>query len=244
MDVSIDKLLASRNSRRLENPGDDIAAKARAPVSKLLARHFSAFNKLRAHLVSPSQHPVIASKGAVQTICDCLKDLGWISQIGKKRDRWGLSVKDVGVNQYLRGAWLEEYVYLAHIEAGCDEIYFSQKVEWTVEGITGSNEIDVMARRGGVLSFTSCKCIQPFGHGLDKLRAFLSEADYWDRHFASGSGRVLLMTTADFYDEINGNSHRYPLLLARARILEVDMAGLEDLEAGKLPGIIESHWSG
>lgn len=147
---------------------------------------------------------------------------------------------------YLAGQWLEELAYFAVRQSGADEAYFQQRIEWRVDGVTGTNEIDVIARRGGLLSFTSCKAYDPrFGGSARtraKLRQFLLEADYWDTHFFDGKGRAVLMVTADLIDEARRNGARLPTLFARAKVLNVDIVSLDFFQWDSLVGQFREHW--
>lgn len=242
MDSStIDNLLSKRKARRIGETGDKELARSRSSVSRFLAEHFTAYDRLRGHLLHPEHFPIYETASACDEITQYLEDLYWINRTGVRT--WTLK-DDFEIRSYLSGGWLEEYAFLAYEAAGTDEVYFGQKIEWKVGSVVGKNEIDVIARRGDTLSFTSCKTIQTGktqGH-MAQLRNFLTEADYWDIHFAGDNGRALLIVTADFIDEMSGNSHRYPQLMARASILDVSVAGLESLAWAKLVQLIKEHW--
>ena len=239
--TTIDQLLAQHDARRGKKAGDKQAAHARAEHSRFIAKHFVLYDHLRAHLFHPHQHPIVAFSQQENHLPEYFHKLGWIKPAGNQR--WRVS-NDDDIRVYLSGGWLEELVFLAHEAAGADEVYFGQDIEWTVNNIHGKNEIDVIARRGDVLSFTSCKAIRPEKSAahMEQLRGFLTETDYWNIHFANDKGRALLVVTADFMDEYN-KSHRYPSLAARAFVLCVDMAGLEQMQWDRLVQAIEQHWS-
>ena len=133
---------------------------------------------------------------------------------------------------------------MAHLEAGCDEVLYSQKISWKLNGVKGDNEIDVIACRGDILSFTTCKSMIPeYSSGnADIIWDSIMEADYWDHHFADGKGKVLMVCTADFYNEYRYQQHRYPRLAAKATILEVNMVGLEELKWDCFVRKILEHW--
>jgi hypothetical protein len=61
-----------------------------------------------------------------------------------------------------------------------------------------------------------------------RLRNLPFEADYRNTHFSASTDRTLLVCTADVINEMHANGHRYPMLLARATIVEVDVIGLEE----------------
>lgn len=239
--MSIEKLLRRRNSRLLSEGGDTGSAEARLMHSKYLAENFTYFDILRTHLFHPNQHPTVNEKGLAEAPIHYLMNLGWIARAGRSSFR--INGND-DVHAYLAGGWLEELVFLAHRAAGVDEAYFGQQIEWQVNETYGENEIDVIARRGETLSFTSCKTLRAEkanGH-MGTLRNFLTETDYWNIHFAEDRGKALLVTTTDMVDEMNNNRERYPALLARATILNVSVAGLEHLQWDRLVDVIEKHW--
>lgn len=243
MNSDIDHLLAQRHSQRAGHPGNPEQARTRLELSRFLADRYVTFDPLRNHLFHPEHGHALDKKmlQAAKPVIDRLHDLGWIKPNGNH----GWKPTDTGNSHaYLAGGWLEELAFCAHEAAGVDEASFSQKIEWTVKGIPGKNEIDVIARRGNLLSFTSCKTVQPQkSQGKSStLRDFLTEADYWNIHFANDRGRALLIVTADFYDEMRRNAHRYPELFARASVLQVSLVGLEELRWDRLVERVHEHW--
>lgn len=238
---TINNLLAKRGSKLTGKKTDKLLARARADDSRFLGEHFVEFDRLRAHLYHPNHFPTLNHSFDSEPVTKYLSSRGWIERTGVKT--WSVA-EDSDIRSYLSGGWLEEYAFLAHEAAGVDEVYFGQEIEWRIGDVVGKNEIDVIARRGEVLSFTSCKTIQADktqGH-MAQLRGFVTETDYWNIHFADDQGRALLVVTADFIDELNGNAHRYPQLMARASILNVTVAGLESLAWPRLVESIKAHW--
>ncbi|MFA6203151.1 MAG: DUF1887 family CARF protein [Gallionella sp.] len=241
---NVDSLLAKRNTCRIGKAGNHSDAINRLEISKLLANNYEGFNVLRKHLIHPKDQPKISNPSKnVKSSIELLSDLGWITHV--QNGRWEFS-KGTASSEYafIKGNWLEEYVYCAHIHAGVDEVSYGQEVEWKVGDVIGKNEIDVIARRGDKLSFTSCKTQHPFpaNGSTNQITGFLTEVDYWDTHFANNNGKLLLVVTADFIDEMENNRHRYPLVVARASVLNVDMIGLEDLRWDRLVEKIGMHW--
>ncbi len=243
MKTDIDNLLAKRHTRRVGIPGNHELALSRLELSKFLAERFTDYDPLRNHLFHPEHAHTLnrTSTDKAKPVISRLHDLGWIKPAGPAH--W-LPTNVDDSRAYLGGGWLEELAYCAHMAAGVDEANFGQEVEWQVQGIVGKNEIDVIARRGDLLSFTTCKTVQPDKNQSKNatLRGFLTETDYWNIHFADDQGRALLIVTADFYDEMRRNRHRYPELLARASILEVTLIGLEELHWDRLVQRVHEHW--
>ena len=242
--ISIDDLLARRNTSRIGMAGSHDLAFKRLEISKLLAKNYVGFNELRKHLIHPDSQPKINNfSRELRSSVELLENLGWVRRVSN--DCWKfIQGTNSSEFMYIKGNWLEEYVYCAHIQAGVDEATYGQEIEWQVGEVIGNNEIDVIARRGELLSFTSCKTQNPFpaNGATGQITQFLTEVDYWDTHFANNTGKLLLVVTADFIDEIKDNRHRYPLVDARASILNVDMVGLEDLQWDRIVEKIEKHW--
>jgi len=242
--LSIDELLERRNTKKVGQAKKHDEAKSRLEISKLIAENYEGFNVLRKHLIHPKSQPkIVDSSRQVKFVINTFADLGWIAQ--EKNCTWrftkGTDSKEFA---FVKGNWLEEYVFCAHLQAGVDEASYGQEIEWQVGDVTGKNEIDVIARRGDRLSFTSCKAKSPFlsQGATTEISGFLAEVDYWDTHFSNNQGKLLLVITADFIDEMQNNRHRYPQVVARASILNVDMIGLEDLGWDRLVGKICQHW--
>lgn len=239
--ITVESLLARRKARLSGETKNKEKARERSRESRFLAENFPSYDQLRAHLYHPHHFPTFEVSLKNVAVTGRLETLGWIERTGLRT--WSVA-DDFEIRSYLSGGWLEEYSFLAHEAAGADEVYFGQEIEWRVGDVVGKNEIDVIARRGDVLSFTSCKTIQADktqGH-MAQLRGFVTETDYWNIHFADDQGRALLVVTADFIDELNGNAHRYPQLMARASILNVTVAGLESLAWPRLVESIKAHW--
>ncbi len=239
---TINSLLSQRKAKISGKPSNTLLAQKRIESTRFIANNFMSFNLIRPHLFHPHDKKTVKNPHNSKKVIDYFLAKNWIKSSGK--NAWVLNV-DNELRFYLAGGWLEEYVYFAHIEAGVDEIYFGQQILWNVNGVYGKNEIDVIARRGDVLSFTSCKTIntKKSDKHMGKMRHFITETDYWNIHFANDKGRALLVVTADLVDEFHGHQHRYPQLLSRATILDVSIAGLEELRWEKLVKTIDTHWS-
>lgn len=249
---SLDALLARRNARRIETAGDPARAEARRDLSLLLWRSWAAFDPLRRHLDSQRPHdperrghrPFHAVQPAQHLLVEHLTVGGYIRP---QRPGFWRMTDDPDRQIYLRGGWLEELGFLAIVASGADEAVFAQKIEWQVGPLGGTNEIDVLARKGDVMSVMSCKTAtpvyEPENQGLrDKFRQFLFEADYWDQHFADGQGRAVLLVTTDLFDERAG-SWRCPTLAGRAQVLNADLIGTDHDRWGSLVDALRRHWA-
>jgi hypothetical protein len=246
---TMDDLLADRNTRRqLDKQHQTDAEKhagamRRLEITKQLANHFSSFNRIKNHLVH--SHPAPHPTREVHAVIDLLVNTGLLEMVDKSEYRAPFNPGTENFDYLLKGRWLEEYVYCAQFAAGVDEACYSQELFWKVGEYDGKNEIDVIARRGEKLSLTSCKSRPPMKEAgtKDELSTFLDEVHFWDAHFAGDKGKLLLVTTADLIDEVQNNRHRYPLLAARATIVDVGLLGMEDLRWDLLVKKIDEHWN-
>lgn len=240
--ATIDELLRLRNARRLSGGGNPALARSRLPHSQFIGEHYALYDLVRPHLLHHKDFPFVDERGPSAAVIRYLMRLGWIVRMRPNSFR---IADNNGIRNYLAGGWLEELVYMAHREAGVDEAYYGQQIEWHVNGVLGQNEIDVIARRRDTLSFTSCKTLRAYKSDgqMALLRNFLTETDYWNIHFADDKGRALLIVTTDMIDEMHHNRQRYPELLARATILNVSVAGLEHLRWDRLVQFVDRHWS-
>lgn len=212
----------------------------RQRLSRLLLEYYGTYNSLRLHLFHPDRLPHLAVRSD-HAVLRALQGRGWIRQVDAAH--WVPHRLPVPDRAYLQGGWLEELLFLAHHAAGCDELHLGAQLEWQVGDVLGANEVDVLARRGGILSFTSCKCVQPLGPSThEQVRQFMLEVAYWNTHFAQDQGRAVLAVTADMHDELRNDELRYPALYARAVVIDVDLLGLEHLGWDRLVSALRRHW--
>jgi hypothetical protein len=157
----IDNFLESRKVKRIGSSGNGNQAKSRLELSKFLASNYLEYDSLRRHLSHPKQHSSFLMSKSSEVLINILIRLKWIEP-GLNQDSYILSENhSIEVKNYLFGHWLEEYVFCAFEAAGADEVFFSQKVQWVVDGVHGENEMDVIARREKIIGFVSCKAIRP-----------------------------------------------------------------------------------
>lgn len=238
---TIASLLAPHHTYLTDHTGDKSQARTRAPLTRLLAARYPAWDSLRRHLFEPHHHPSLRRNEGVMALAKQLEQQGWIvrSQPGCYQTA-DLCNED---SVYLRGGWLEEYAWLAYEAAGCDEVYFAQKVRWHVGEVAGENELDVIARRGKQLSFASCKSLKPMATANhDKLRDFSNELLSWDMHFSATEAKTLLITTADLLDETRHRTERFPTIKTRAQVYDMDVLGLEDMAWHRFVQAVDLHW--
>lgn len=248
---SLDSLLAKRAARRLGPGGDPDKAEARKDLSLMLWRDWAAFDGLRRHLNDQmprdperrGREPYHAETPAEDRLLDHLSVLGFIK--AQQPGFWRIT-EDREKRDYLRGCWLEELGFLAMRASGADEVAYAQEIAWTVGDHHGTTEIDVLARKGDILSVVSCKTAKSDYHPDDAaqrhhLYKFLMEADYWDEHFAGGAGRAVVLVSTDLYDD-RRNTWFCPAVAARARILDVDLIGTDFDRWSSLVDALRRHW--
>lgn len=232
--ITIDSLLRKHRACRHGVAGSPQASRKRLETSKFLAEHYPDYDRLRLHLVNPAQHPNIANEAdGVKKTARHLANLGWIEPADYRGSRYRYSRKaDNDIRNYLRGHWLEEYVFEAFLAAGADEACYGQKLTWGGKAAPSFFEMDVIARKGEQLMFVSCKAISPGPEqGMStELRGFMSEALSWDHLFSAGDAKVMIVTTADMVDERKSNSARYPQLKDQAKWLDQALVGVEQLK--------------
>jgi hypothetical protein len=237
--ATIAQLLVRRGVRLAGAGGDPVLARARAGLSRHLWEEYRAFNPLRLALVR--EQPFHPMDPAQRRVRDALVAAGLLVAVGGGR----IEPMSDDAERYLRGGWLEELAFCAVVAAGAEEAFFAQPVDWTVDGHLGRNEIDVIARRGDVLSFTSCKAVSPTLSAATPDRArldgYVLESAYWDLHFADGHGRAMLLVATDLVDE-QRDAARFPSVAGRARVLDVDLVGLDHGRWADLVAAYVAHW--
>lgn len=181
----------------------------------------------------------------MRRLLDRMVSAGLIIRSGRKGS---YSFRSPAAKRYLTGGWLEELGWLAMVAAGADEACFGQQIEWNLDGHQGRNEIDVIGRRGNILSFVSCKTAAARHRGdrrtTAKFTDFLHETHYWDLHFAAGDARAMLLVTTDLIDEAKGDRPRSELLFTRATVLDVDLIGRDAFDWSRLVNAMRDHWEG
>lgn len=245
---TIGAILRQNRAQLLGTSGDSRAAFGRLEISKLLASTFEAYNELRLHLFHPEKVPSLRNAGrATKAITDKLLAEGWIKATDRERSEVVLNsqLRDPAIALYLRGHWLEEYLFCALCNAGADECYYGQKIQWGNPEAPSLFEVDALGRSGARLVFVSCKAISPRSTaGMStELRAFMSEALSWDHLFARGEAAVLVATTADFVDE-RRRSLRFAPLMEQAACLGEVLIGEEHLPWDVLVPICRAILSG
>ncbi len=235
---TIELLLNQNGASRYGVPGNINASKKRLEISKFLAKNYSDFDKLRIHLFNHNSRNS-SSFDSVQTkeVVAYLTHLGWIRPREQNHAAYEVVGNlDVDIQNYLRGHWLEEYVYEAFIEAGADEAYHGQRIIWGSEESPSFFEIDVIARKASQLTFVSCKAIktEPEQGKSTELRHFMSEALSWDQLLSAGKAKVMVVTTADMIDERETMKSRYQQLHEQAKSLNQAFVGVEQLEWSKI----------
>jgi hypothetical protein len=230
----IDNFLELRKVKRIGSTGNGNQARSRLELSKFLASNFLEYDSLRRHLSHPNHHTSFLISKSSEVLLNILMRLKWIEP-GLNKDSYIFAENNsIEIRNYLFGHWLEEYVFCAFEAAGADEVFFSQKVEWIVDGVQGENEMDVIARREKIIGFVSCKAIRPeYRKKIEsEMLGYVREVHDWDVHFSDGEARAMIITTLDMYygDSAVDSMLKYPILNAKGKILNVKLLGIEQLE--------------
>ena len=236
---TIEQLLQARGAWLKSTKGDDQAALARASFSRSIAGNYAEFERQRdevlhlgkledskaieAKLAEPEISAFVAKMAAVGLISDAQGAPFWV---------------DGRLRRYLSGGWLEEFAWLAAMEAGAHEAIHGQVLGWEVNGFSGENEIDLIMRFENKLSFVSCKALRSELDANDRkhrnrLMDAVHTADNLADHFGRQGEKVAVLVTTDLYDEVK-DTPRYHALMGKAAVLDVRIIALEDLAEQKL----------
>jgi hypothetical protein len=215
--VSLNRELSPEEARR---------ARAWFPHARFLAEHFAEYDGLRRGLMNQAHSPTTLRTHEVRD---------YLEAAGLLLPQRGGGVHPAGhdADLFLRGGWLEEYVYMVFLSAGADAATFHQGIHWRVDEFEGDNEIDVIARIGGRLAFASCKAMKPAPNaaGSQNYRGalvnFLNEIDNAQDQFGYPWDSAFLFTTTDFAEDLAQS--RFGSILGKARALDVYVLGLADL---------------
>ena len=236
---TIEQLLKQRGAWLKSVRGNEIAAKQRAMLSRIIADDYMRFENLRDMIVNLATATTREEQDVIYEHPQMAHLLSHMEQTGLIREEnFGGVRVDAKARRYLSGGWLEELVWLAAHEAGADEAVFGQVVGWEVKGFTGENEIDLLMRKADRLAFVSCKALRSELDINDKkhrnrLMDAVHEADNLADHFGKHGEKVAVVVTTDLFDELK-NAPRYQALMGKAAVLDVRLIALEELVWEKL----------
>lgn len=236
---SIEKLLEARGAWLKSTKGDDHLARSRADFSRYIAHNYVEFERNRDEVLQlcKLEDPMaIAARLAVPELADFVAGMGTMGllQLEQAEPFW----MDGRLRRYLSGGWLEEFAWLAALQAGAHEAIHGQVIGWEFNGFTGENEIDLIMRFEDKLSFVSCKALRSELDANDRkhrnrLMDAVHTADNLADHFGKQGEKVAVLVTTDLYDEVK-NTPRYHALMGKAAVLDVRIIALEDLAEQKL----------
>ena len=156
---------------------------------------------------------------------DCLRELeqiGFLKNVRSKDGKVHYTFADQQIRTWLRdiGSVLELYVYKACLDTGIfHEVRTSAVVDWQGKQKQGdvSNEIDVMAMKGILPAFISCKTCEVNTEALNELAIL--------RDRFGGKGAKAAIVTSKNCRAITRH---------RAAELGIDVIDLEDLKTGRI----------
>lgn len=229
----IEQQLNARGARLTQSGA---STENRANHARMIARQFETFDRFRPRLSGARSAGGIApGDDDERGLLERLTLARFMEEIAPGRYAPALDGRGL---QFLTGEWLEDLAYAAAIEAGADAVVVRAILDWRVGPYHGSNELDVIARKGDRLVFISCKCarsvLEVAPGELDevlrvRLLKHLHEADNLADHFGKPGDAVVLVVTTDLIDEARRNRARYGALLGKAQALDVDVIGLDHL---------------
>ncbi len=243
----IERVLAKQNARFAHPP--------QKPFSNLeqgaqILNQIEDFYDFKNHLVHAAINPVLNPRveSRLSQLLDEYIQSGWIRKSGSGR----YERLDSDAFDYIKGTWLEEYVWHVARLAGVDEAVFNQEIVWHEPGLVeyAKNEIDLIASRENRFLVMSCKTMDPMPTGtalLGKTRSLSDQAKevaYWVDHFFPGCAVGTLATTLDMTDEVR-KVDRFPVAEVRALKQHVEILGIEDLQPGRLVEYFKDsrHWA-
>lgn len=246
MTQTIERALHKQNARFAHPPHKPYST---LEMGQRIIECIEDFYDFKNHLVHPQQHPVFdlkVEKRLAPLLGDFLKK-GWV----KKAHSSKYEPSNTEAFDFIKGTWLEEYVWHVANLAGMDEAVFNQEIAWSEPGEVdyAKNEIDLIACRGDQFLLMSCKTMDPMptGSSLTRKTGDLSdqakEVAYWVDHFFPQSAVGTLVATLDMVDERH-NKDRYPIAEVRAQKQNIDILGVEDLQTPKLVEYFQDsrHW--
>ena len=244
---TIEEILAQRSAFLKGTGGDHDTAVRRQALTLEIEHHYPAFEELRDTLLDarpgkPADRPsFLRTKQATDDEVARLFDEMLRNRILQpEADQYVLP--DMDARRFVTGGWLEELAWLAAMEAGADEAYYSQMIGWEVNGYAGENEIDLIFRRADRLGFVSCKALRSTLSASDRkhrarIMDAVHEADNLCDHFGQPGERVGVLVTTDLFDDKSGQP-RYEALMGKAAVLDVRLIPLEDLGWHRLVAIM------
>ncbi len=246
---TIEKILSSRSARLKGTAGDPGEALARRDLTMLIEHHYPAFEVVRDALMEAAPLAGRSVSSFLRNKASADDDVGMLfdamlhhNLIQRTHDQFGLP--DLSARRFVTGGWLEELAWLAAVDAGADEAYYSQLIGWEVNGYNGENEIDVIFRHDDRLGFVSCKALRSTLSARDRkhrsrMMDAVHEADNLADHFGRPGERVAVLVTTDLFDDRNG-APRYEALMGKAAVLDVRIVPLEDMDWNKLTTVMRN----
>lgn len=206
----------------------------RGNIARMIGKHYTVYDQFRQHLTKARRlNGLEPDSDEQRTLWRALVSKGFAQEMAPNRYA---PLPDHQALRFLTGGWLEDLAYEAILEAGADAALTGAILDWSVQGYTGQNEVDVLARKGERLIFCSCKCACSWlargnarGVHKDTLMGYLHEADNLADHFGSPGDAVILLVTTDLIDEGNLNRARLPTLFGKAGALDVELISLDHL---------------
>lgn len=246
--VTIKSLLEKRGAWLKGESGNQRIALERADLTKKIANNYLNFEQVRDRIFRATE----AFMRHIEIVPETLDAAGHILVEDMLthglliKEEHGHEICETNGKRYLSGGWLEELAWLAVMDSGACEAVFGQVLGWTVRNFSGENEIDLIARRGQILGFVSCKALRSELDMHDRkhrhrLMDAVHEADNLADHFGQPGERVAVLVTTDLIDELK-DAPRYNALMGKAAVLDVRIISLEELGWDRLVLAFQDLW--
>jgi len=194
----------------------DEAINERQDLTNFLSRNQELIKELNYHLHEYDEKRDIPVKVKIKGDDRFLKLINKTS--GIVWDKGWLRIEDEEMFRYLKGGWLEEYIYLIAKSLKVDEVLLNVSGEWITSGKRKpKNEFDILISKGIRLFLISCKTSNPNRTGRESEgvgREFLYELDSLADHALGLFGKRMLASARKIED---------PYIKERARVLNIDV---------------------
>ncbi len=146
----IEEFLSTRGARLSESGS---ISEHRVNHARMIARNFETFDRFRPRLAGARSIGGISPASRDEAdLLDRLAAGGFMETSGQAR----YAPTPDGL-LFLTGEWLEDLACAAALDGGADGAVVRAEIKWKVGTFHGSNELDVIARKGDRLVFISCK---------------------------------------------------------------------------------------
>ena len=161
-EATIEALLSNRGAWLKGDTGDQEAAIARSPLTRMVANNYPLFEEVRDRIFRATESFMRHVEITPSTLT--VEGHAMVAEMLRQgmviKEEHGHEICEVQGRRYMSGGWLEELAWLAAIDSGAEEAFYGQVIGWSFKEFHGENEIDLIMRRNRTLSFVSCKALR------------------------------------------------------------------------------------